>query len=69
LKALADLLMGQMLATLQSLLATLHRFDETGLFLEVTRNNILHQFIGVPALLRCGQSPASLRVRGGNGLP
>jgi hypothetical protein len=51
LETLADLLMGEVLATLESVLATFHGLDKAGFFLEIARQHILHQVVGIPALL------------------
>jgi len=53
LKTLANLLMGKVLTPLQSLFAALHGHNETGLFLEVTRNNVLYQLVRIAALPGC----------------
>ena len=43
--------MCEVLATLQCFLAPLHSLDETGLLLEMSRNNFLNQLIRFTALL------------------
>jgi hypothetical protein len=57
---LAGLLVGEIFALLQSLLATLHRLDEVGFFFEIVRKNVLYQLIGLAGLL---SASTSLRVR------
>jgi hypothetical protein len=51
LETLADLFMGKVIATLESVLAPFHGLDEAGFFLEIARQHILHQVVGIPALL------------------
>jgi hypothetical protein len=51
LETLADLFMGKVIATLESVLAAFHGLDEAGFFLEIARQHILHQVVGIPALL------------------
>src|ERR1035437_4219386 len=46
--------MGEVFAALQRVLATLHRLHEAGFFFEIARQNILHQLIGLAALLDGG---------------
>jgi hypothetical protein len=43
--------MGEVLATLQSVLTAFHGLDKAGFFLEIARQYILHQVVGIPALL------------------
>src|SRR5271157_3613867 len=43
--------MGEALAMLQGVFAAFHRLDKAGFFLEIARQHILHQVIGIPALL------------------
>ena len=50
LKALANLLMGEIFAPLESFLAALHGLDEAGFFLEIARQSLLHQLVGIAAL-------------------
>jgi hypothetical protein len=42
--------MGEVLATLESVLAAFHGLDKAGFFLEIARQHILHQVVGIPAL-------------------
>src|ERR1017187_3006860 len=42
--------MGEIFAPLESFLAALHGLDETGLFLEIARQSLLHQLVGIAAL-------------------
>jgi hypothetical protein len=50
-KPLAHLLMREIFATLQSILATLHGFDKAVFFLEISGYNVLHKLIGLAPLL------------------
>jgi hypothetical protein len=43
--------MGEVFATLESVLAAFHGLDKAGFFLEIARQHILHQVVGIPALL------------------
>ena len=64
------LLMGENFSAFQSCFAPLHRFDETILFLEITGDNILHNFVcllgGPRGRLAARSGPAG---RGRNELP
>jgi len=60
----AHLFMGQKFAPSQCGLAALHRLDKAVFFLEVTRDNILHGFIEVAALLGRSLRKPLLQVRG-----
>jgi hypothetical protein len=51
-ETLADFLMGEALATMQSVLAAFHGLNEAVFFLEIAGQHILHQVIGIPALPR-----------------
>lgn len=53
-KAPADLLMRQILAALQGVLAALHGLGEACFLLEIPRENVLHQLAGIAALLSGG---------------
>jgi hypothetical protein len=48
------LFVGEVLAALQRILATLDRLHEAGFFFEIARQNILHQLIGQTSLLGGG---------------
>jgi hypothetical protein len=61
-QALAHLLMGKKLAAFQSGLAPFHGFDKTVFFLEVTRNDILHDLIQFDSLLRRSLREAGLQI-------
>jgi hypothetical protein len=50
LKALADLLMGEILAPLESFLAAPQGLHEAGFLLEVARKNTLQKFVRLAAL-------------------
>src|SRR5580658_8146726 len=54
LKALANLLMGKIIAPLETFFAALHGLDKAGFFLEIARKSILHQLVGAAALLGGG---------------
>ena len=58
LQALPDLLVAQVLAASQCILAVCHRLHEAGFLLDVLRNDLLGQFIRAAALgaLPCGQA-------------
>jgi hypothetical protein len=43
--------MGEVLATFESILAAFHGLDKAGFLLEIARQHILHQVVGIPALL------------------
>ena len=43
--------MGEVLATLRSVLAAVHGLYKAGFLLEIARQHILHQVVGIPALL------------------
>ena len=62
LKALAGLFMGEILVPLQGFLAALHGLDETGFFLEIVRENILHQLVRFAAPAWRRSASASLPV-------
>jgi len=51
LETLADLLMGEVFAAFESVFAALHGLDKAGFLLEIARQHILHQVVGIPALL------------------
>ena len=44
------MLMGEIFAPLESFLAALHGLDETGLFLEIARQSLVNQLVGIAAL-------------------
>ena len=46
-----DLLMGEILAALQSVLAPLHGLNQAVLVVEITRDDILHKVIGLSPML------------------
>jgi hypothetical protein len=46
LQALADLLVGEVLAALDGFIATVHGFDEAAFFLEIAREDILQDLVG-----------------------
>jgi hypothetical protein len=50
LKALAHLVVSEILAPLQNHVAALHGLDEAGILLEMARKRILHQLAGAAAL-------------------
>jgi hypothetical protein len=45
---------GEILASLQSFLASLYGLNEAGFFFEIARKNVLHQFVRIEALLGGG---------------
>jgi hypothetical protein len=51
LKALANLLMREVFASLQRFFAKVDRFNEAVFLVEMPRNDFLYQFVGVTALL------------------
>ena len=58
----ADLLMREMVAVFQSVLAAFDGFDEAVLFFEIAGNNVLHKLVRVPALLVRMLSEAGLQL-------
>ena len=64
-KALAYLLVSQALAALESLLAAPHSVREALPLLEVPSQNILQQFVGIPALPCLAAERVSLDSRSG----
>ena len=50
----ADLLMGEILATLKCFLAPLHRLNKTAFLVEIPRHDFLYQPVGITALLSGG---------------
>jgi hypothetical protein len=46
--------MREVLAALQRLLATVHRFNRTATFVEISRHDFLNQLVRIPALLGGG---------------
>ena len=46
--------MREILTALQGFLATVHRFDEAALLVEIPRLDFLHQLVGIGALLSGG---------------
>jgi hypothetical protein len=63
------LLVGEILASLQSFLASLYRLNEAGFFFEIARKNVLHQFGRIAALLGGGVCELRFEFGGGNALP
>ena len=55
LKALAHLLVREVVAVQQRVFATVHRVDEAAFLVEVPRHDLPYQLIGISALL-CGRS-------------
>jgi len=53
-ETLTDCLMGEVLALAERCVTAFHGSDEASLFVEILRQNVLHQFVGVAALLRRG---------------
>jgi hypothetical protein len=43
--------MGGVIATLEGALSAFHGLDKAGFFLEIARQHILYQVVGIPALL------------------
>jgi len=60
-ESIADLFVAETLATIESRLAPLYGFDEAIFFLEVSRDDFLHNFIGKNTLLGCPLCKACLQ--------
>ena len=58
------MLVCQILASPQCVLATLHRFDKAGFLLEISRQNFLHQLVGSSAVLGGGLRQLCFKFRG-----
>src|ERR1019366_4741944 len=63
-KTLANLVMGEVFAALQSFLAALHGLDEAGFFFEMGRKHVLKQFVRIAALLGGGMRQLCLEFGG-----